>query len=238
MAREARRLGVVPLVRDVVAEVQRARVRQVPRRPQHLRRRVHADDGGLVPFSQRSSRGARARAEVDAIGHGRRADDGSRRVDDVPGRVARVQAAVREGVQTCREGRREERVYGARGPDVAPAVDARVGPVLQSQLRVVGLVLVAPLLRRLERRGREGAGLALRPLQDVVLGVLRERRRRRRARAGVVVRRRAVVLRRHAGFRWRDAALRDDGWRRGAGALCRSVRRACGRRRLREHCLF
>ena len=49
-AREPRRLGVVPFISHVVAEVQRARVRQVPRRPQHLGRRVDADDGRPVPF--------------------------------------------------------------------------------------------------------------------------------------------------------------------------------------------
>ena len=102
-AREPRRLGVVPFIGHVVAEVQRARVRQVPRRPQHLGRRVDADDGRLVPFSQRPRGRARARAQVHAIRHGRRADDGARRVDDVPGRVARVEAAVREGVEARRE---------------------------------------------------------------------------------------------------------------------------------------
>ena len=76
-------------------------------------------------------------------------------------------------------------MHGARGPDVAPAVDARVGPVLQSQLRIVRLVLVAPLFRRFQRRGREGAGFVLRPVefQDIVLRVRRrcDRFFRRRA---------------------------------------------------------
>ena len=72
-------------------------------------------------------------------------------------------------------------MHRARGPDVAPAVNARVRPVLQSQLRIVGLVLVTPLLRRFQRRGREGAGFVLRPVefQDIVLRVRRRWRRRR-----------------------------------------------------------
>ena len=76
-------------------------------------------------------------------------------------------------------------MHRARGPDVAPAVDARVGPVLERQLREVGLVLVTPLLRRFQRRGREGAGFVLRPVefQDIVLRVRRrcDRFFRRRA---------------------------------------------------------
>ena len=66
-------------------------------------------------------------------------------------------------------------MHRARGPDVAPAVDARVGPVLERQLREVGLVLVTPLTRRFQCRGREGAGFVLRPVefQDIVLRVRR-----------------------------------------------------------------
>ena len=114
-------------------------------------------------------------------------------------------------------------MHRARRPDVAPAVDARVGPVLERQLRVVGLVLVAPLLCRLERRGREGAGFVLRPVefQDIVLRV--------RRRCDRFCRRRAVSL---------DIGRR--GLERGGRQLALRVNRCLiersGRRRQKGRC--